>query len=225
MTFTLDEDFEWFIEKFGTPQKNSSVDEATFDKYRGHLPNRLLDYWKEFGFCQFKSGLFWLVNPDDYQEIMLTWLAGTGILELDNFHVFARTAFGKFYLFGEKSGQSWNIEILNGRIFHKGTNTVIVTNDDANEEIKSFFSVTGMDSVDVKDVDTRKFIFDSAVKKFGAPQEDEIFTFEPAPFLGGERTLKAINKVNLFIQSDILASMGQREIMDVKGLTKKAFGG
>jgi hypothetical protein len=40
-----------------------------------------------------------------------------------------------------------------------------------------------------------------------------------------EQTFKTVNKVNFFIQSDILASMGQREIMDIKGLTKKAFGG
>lgn len=51
-----------------------------------------------------------------------------------------------------------------------------------------------------------------------------MFTFEPAPFLGGKQTIKTLSKVDFFIQSEILASMGQREIMDIKSLTKKAFG-
>ncbi len=51
-----------------------------------------------------------------------------------------------------------------------------------------------------------------------------MFTFEPAPFIGGERSLRTINKVNIFIQSEILASMGQREITDMKGLAKKTLG-
>jgi len=66
-----------------------------------------------------------------------------------------------------------------------------------------------------------KLIFEQTIKKFGPLEEDEMFTFEPALFLGGEQTLKTVNKVNFFIQSDILAGMDQREIMDIKGLAKK----
>lgn len=87
-----------------------------------------------------------------------------------------------------------------------------------------FFGVISPENVNLIDVDTKKPIFEQAVKKFGYLEENEMFTFEPALFLGGEQTFKTVNKVNFFIQSDILASMGQREIMDIKGQAKKAFG-
>ena len=224
MSFVLDEDFEWFIEKFDPPKKTQSVSEEILNEYQGCLPNRLLEYWQEYGFCSFKDGLFWIVNPKDYQDSMESWLKGTGVLELDKFHVFARSGFGSMYLWGEKTGHSWRIDIRDAEIFHKKNYIKDIANGNSSELIMTFFSITGIDSVDLEDVDTNKPIFEQAVKKFGPLAEDEMFTFEPALFLGGEQTFKTVNKVNFFIQSDILASMGQREIMDIKGLTKKAFG-
>ncbi len=223
MNFILDGKFEWFLEKFGEPQKKILVSEEILNKYRGQLPERLLEYWQEFGFCNFKDGLFWIVNPDDYQDSMQTWLKGTGILELDTFHVFDRSGFGELYLWGEKTGQHFNIETIYSVIFDNGSDEKYIAKEGANEAIMNFFTVIKTTSADLEDVDTDEPIFEQAVKKFGPLAEDEMFTFEPALFLGGEQTFKTVNKVNFFIQSDILASMGQREIMNIKGLTKKAF--
>ncbi len=78
--------------------------------------------------------------------------------------------------------------------------------------------------MDIEDINTEEPIFQQAIDRLGALADDEMFTFEPAPFLGGEQTFKTVNKVNFFIQNEILASMGQREIMDIKGLANKAFG-
>ena len=224
MSFILDEDFEWFLEKFGEPRKTQSVTQELLNKYRGKLPDRLLEYWQEYGFCSFKDGLFWIVNPDEYQDTMKTWLKGTGILEIDTFHVFSRSGFGSLYLWGEKTGHSWRIDIRDAEIFHKKNYEKDILNGKSSELIMTFFSITAINSIDLEDVDTDESIFESAVEKFGSLKQDEMFTFEPALFLGGEQTLKTVNKVNFFIQSEILASMGQREIMDIKGLAKKAFG-
>ena len=224
MSFILDGKFEWFLEQFGEPKKNQSVSIDLMKKYQERLPNRLLEYWQEFGLCSFKDGLFFIVNPDDYKNSMETWLKGTGVLELDTFHVFARSGFGELYLWGEKTGQHFNIETINSVIFDNGSDEKYVAKEGVSEAIKNFFAVFSPESADLEDVDTDEPIFEQAVKKFGSLAEDEMFTFEPALFLGGEQTFKTVNKVNFFIQSDILASMGQREIMDIKGLTKKAFG-
>ena len=224
MAFELDKDFEWFLEKFGEPQNVVSVTKEVVDKYRGHLPNRLLEYWQQYGFCSFKDGLFWIVNPDDYSDSMNTWLEGTGVDKLDNFHVFARSGFGGLFLWGEKTGQSWRIEPVKGRLFNQGNDEKDIAAGKADDALQAFFSVIRVKSVDIVDIDTNEPIFEQAVNKFGPLKPDEMFTFEPALFLGGEQTFKTVNKVNLFIQSEILASMGHREIMDIKGLTRKAFG-
>ena len=222
--FQLDGKFEWFLEKFGPPKNSQPTTNELLEKYHNCLPNRLLEYWQEYGYCSFKDGLLWIVNPDDYRDTMNTWLRGTEILEFDNFHVFARSGFGELYLWGEKTGQHFNIEMINGVIFSNGSNEKYIEKVGANEAIKNFFTVIKPYSIDLDDIDADTPIFEQAVDKFGPLKEDEMFTFEPALFLGGEQTLKTVNKVNLFIQSEILADMGQREIMDIKGLAKKAFG-
>ena len=225
LSFTIDEDFQYFLDEFGQPHNRSAIEYDIVEKYEGRLPKRLLEYWQEYGFCGFKDGLFWIVNPDDYQDSMTTWLKGTGVLELDTFHVFARTGFGSLYLWGEKTGQSWRVDIRDAQIFHRKNYEKEIENGKTSDLIMAFFSITDSYTVDLEDIKTEKSIFEQALKKFGPLEEDEMFTFEPALFLGGEQTFKTVNKVNFFIQSDILASMGQREIMDIKGLTKKAFGG
>ncbi len=225
MTFQLDKRFEWFLEQFGPPQLSKAVDNETLNKFAGVLPSRLLEYWSEYGFCRFKEGTFWLVNPDEYQDSMNEWLKGTGVLELDTFHVIARTGFGSMLLWGKKTGQSWRIDITDSQIFFKRNDEKRIEKEGENISLMGFFGVISPENVNLVDVDTKKTIFEQAVNKFGPLAEDEMFTFEPALFLGGEQTFKTVNKVNFFIQSDILASMGQREVMDIKGLAKKAFGG
>ena len=29
-----------------------------------------MTYWRQYGFCGFADGLFWITNPDDYEDIL-----------------------------------------------------------------------------------------------------------------------------------------------------------
>jgi len=66
--------FAEFIDDFGQPETNRPISAATLNKYRGRLPDRLLEYWQEYGFCHFADGLFWITNPEDYEDILAEWL-------------------------------------------------------------------------------------------------------------------------------------------------------
>ncbi|HWV16509.1 MAG TPA: GAD-like domain-containing protein, partial [Cellvibrio sp.] len=206
------------------PQNSVSVTKNVLSKYKGILPNRLLEYWQEYGFCGFKNGLFWIVNPEEYTESINTWLKDTEVQNYDDFHVIARTGFGSLLLWGKRTGQSWRIDINDAQIFFKRSDEKRIKKEGENTSLMGFFGVISPENINLEDVDTDAPLFEQAVNKFGPLNPDEMFTFEPALFLGGEQTLKTVNKVNFFIQSQILASMGQREIMDIKGLAKKAFG-
>ena len=223
MSVSMNKKFEWFLKKFGEPTKYDDVPFETTEAYKQKLPDILLQCWKEYGFCGFKDGLFLLVNPTEYKDITITWLKGTGLLEIDTFHVFARSGFGELFLWGEHTGQHFNIEILDSLIFDNGSNETYINKEGPNEALLNFFTVLKPSSLDIDDTDTDEPIFEQAVAKFGALNADEMFTFEPAPFLGGDKSLNVVNKVNFFVQSEVLAGMGQREIMDIKGLTRKAF--
>ena len=106
--FIIDEGFDYFLEKFGQPDWQQPVDQATLNYYQDKLPNRLLFYWQQFGFCRFKKGLFWIVNPADYEDELALWL-GEDILKQDNYYVIARSGFGELYVWGEKTGFAFEI--------------------------------------------------------------------------------------------------------------------
>jgi len=224
MAFELDERFEWFLEEFGEPTQYEAASQETLDKYKGKLPDRLLEYWVEYGFCSFMDGLFFMVNPQEYQGVMETWLEGRGIMEEDTYYVIARTGFGDLLLWGEKTGQKYKIEPKDGVIFQKGDDAKRIAKGKADEAVAGFFATKGPDTTDLEDVDTDKPIFSQAVKQFGALAPDEMFAFVPAMFAGGEQTIVTVDKVNLFVQLEILAQMSNREIQDIHGLAKQAFG-
>ncbi len=225
MAFKIDEDFEWFLERWGKPSKYENVSEETLAHFKGKLPDRLLEYWEEYGFCSFKDGLFFIVNPLAYQSTMETWLEDRGIMEEDTYHVIARTGFGDLLLWGEKNGHQYTIEPRDGVIFKEEGDAKQIAKGEIQDAIQGFFCVKSPRRINLEDVDTDKPIFEQAVEKFGTLAPDEMFTFVPAPFAGGEQTFATVDKVDLFVQLDILAQFSNREIQDIHGLTKLAFGG
>ncbi|WP_020405219.1 GAD-like domain-containing protein [Hahella ganghwensis] len=216
----MDEDFEWFLEQFGTPDKYKEVSQEVILGYRNVLPDQLLAYWGEFGFCSFRGRLFSTVDPNEYRQTMNTWLTSAQIPEVDKYHVIARSGFGDLFIWHETKGDIYVIEPRDSEIFQKKGNLSSRGMDDA---IRGFFATKDPETIDLNDVDTDRPIFEDAVKKFGPLAPDEMFTFEPALFLGGEQTLKTVNKVNIHIQLELLGKMGTPQIMDINGLAKKAF--
>jgi len=81
-----DEYFTEFLkgEGFAPALACTPVDQATLTRYKGILPDRLLGYWKEFGFCGYGEGRFWLVNPTDYEEQVELWLKDTPLWGREN---------------------------------------------------------------------------------------------------------------------------------------------
>jgi hypothetical protein len=63
----VDEDFEYFLEKMGPAFDRRDVPSSTLDRYRGKLPDQLLAYWEEHGWCGYADGLFWTVDPEEYE--------------------------------------------------------------------------------------------------------------------------------------------------------------
>ena len=222
MSFNLDEDFEWFLEQFGAPRKSENATADLIKDADNYLPCRLKDYWQEFGFCSFKDGLFWIVNPTEYAGILELWFEQASITSDEQLSVIARSAFGHLYIWGENSGYKYKIDPGNSLVIElKGSKQQIAENGPT-ESLQDFFYSTDPDYVDLKD-ERGTPLFSAAINKFGPLTTDDMFTFEPALFLGGQQTLNSIAKVNIFIQLEILAKMATPTVMDFNGLAKKAF--
>ena len=86
-----DEDFEIFIDTFGEATQRVEVPTSSIEKCRGKLPDQLLKYRQQEGWCAYANGLFWTVDPDEYEDLLDEWLENTQLEQLDAFHVIARS--------------------------------------------------------------------------------------------------------------------------------------
>ncbi|MGN6234186.1 MAG: GAD-like domain-containing protein [Trinickia sp.] len=190
-----DEDFEVFIDEFGEATDRTDVPEAAFEKWQGKLPDRLLRYWKEEGWCGYANGLIWLVDPDEYEDLVDEWLDGSQLEQIDAFHSIARTAFGKLYLFGEETGQSVTVNCATHAMFALERDLKKKDQRKLDISVRAFLGLA-KDECDLDD-EFGKPLFDRAFKALGSLGPDEVYGFEPAIVLGGKMLLENLHKVKL----------------------------
>lgn len=221
----MDEDFNAFLEVMGQPFYSVKVSKETIHKYRGRLPDKLLEYWQAYGFCGFHNGLFWIVNPEEYEGEVEDWLIDSPLLKKDKYYVIARSGFGDLFLWGEKRGYRYKVTSSMGWAIEQDGNEKDITKGKTDDALQAFFCcVPSISTLDTED-NNGKPLFERAVKKFGPLNSDEIFGFEPSLIVGGKASLKNIAKVNIHVHLSILAQFEQIEILDDDALKRKAFGG
>lgn len=217
------QDLDYFLYEFGTPTSTKSVPSKTIEKYQTRLPAALIDFWKTYGFCGFNNGLLWFVNPEDYEEQLEAWIGDTPIMEFDAFHVIARNAFGELYLWGKKSGYSYQIAAPMGWLIQKKGHEAIIASKGEDAAFGQFISCSlSKKIIGMKNANNTS-LFDDCVQRFGPLSDSECFGFVPALFAGGDNSVSNIQKLNVFTHLSILAQMADRQIMDTSSLARKAF--
>jgi hypothetical protein len=161
----MDEDFDYFLSKFGKPRQDDPIDSSTYDKYLGKLPDQLYKYWQKYGLCSFMFGEVYLPEPD----------------------------------------------------------TDRISAGETDMPLHYFFPRQSTPGHDVKD-EPGTPLFARAVNKLGPLGKHEMFAFQPALFMGGAPKLESLAKVDARVQIALLAQFGHREILDLQGLARKAFG-
>jgi hypothetical protein len=182
----MDEVFSIFLETFHGPIARQEVPVSSIERYRGKLPNQLLEYWAEHGWCGYGEGIFWIVNPQEYEGVVASWIGGTKFEERDAYHLIARSAFGDLYLWGEKTGASLKITSVLSRC---DVDDFEITSDELDRELQNFLLSTEVEYNDFGD------LFQPAKKKLGTLRHDEMYGFVPALMLGGPDTLDHLEKV------------------------------
>jgi hypothetical protein len=206
----MDEDFEMFLEEMGQQAiDHRDVPQTTLDKYRGKLPDRLLGYWQEFGWAGYGDGLFWTVDPEEYEPVLEAWIGETRYMEIDAFHLIARTAFGDLFFFGEKTGQSLTISAPLSMSFPSDP---FKTETEKGLDISSgtLFACTDKKECDCEDIN-EKPLFNRALKKLGRLNHDEMYGFVPARALGGKADIANLQKVKAVEHLIILAQLAPLE--------------
>jgi hypothetical protein len=165
----MDEDFEYFLEKMGPAFDAERVPPSSFEHYRGKLPDQLLKYWKEYGWCGYADGLFWTVDPHAYEPALEAWIGNTPFMEQDAYHVIARSAFGDLYFWGEQTGLTLKICSLGSYAVPQSR-----TRHSLEKHIQIFFGSCNREENDFGDY------FARALKKLGRLKPDEMYRAGPA---------------------------------------------
>lgn len=164
----MDKYFAAFTEKFGFPINRTKAPASTIGYYRGRLPEKLVEYWSEHGWGGYGESIFWLVDPQQYEPVVTSWLDGTQLAEYDNYHLIARSAFGDLHLWGERSGFSLEITSISSHYTF----------------YKTDFSASQLDNhlqgfILSKEVEWNDFndLFKPALKELGQLNHDEMYGF------------------------------------------------
>lgn len=207
----MDECYEMFLSELGPQFSKVQPSDIEIAKFEGHLPQKLLEYWRLYGWGGYCDGLFWLVNPEDYASVVQAWLQDTAIENKDDYLAIARTAFGRTFLWNKKTGQNVTIVPLDSQIITSPPNKTVLAGDDT-IPLQSFLIGKKADRLDIEDVKEKK-LFKRALKKLGPVAADEMYGFEPALCIGGMPVLENLRKVKIIEHLTLLEQLGEIEIM------------
>ena len=211
-----DEYFEMFSEEFGEPCEYVQATVKQVEAYRDILPKQLLSYWENIGFSGFKNGLFWLTDPSEFDDVVDSFLEGTGFDVYDNYHVIARSAYGELFLWGERTGQSLSIIPHLNWIKTAQGDEADIKNGQENRAIQCFIGFQQVSHIDIEN--NSKPIFERVVKKHGPIKKDEVMVFNPYLFMGGEKSVGNMSKENLHVFLQVMADLGGAEIVDMASM-------
>lgn len=200
----MDEYFELFLNDVGQACDRRDVPPSSIERYRGKLPDQLLAYWKEHGWSGYADGLFWTVNPEEYEPVLDAWIGDTRFMEQDAHHIIARSAFGGLYFWGERTGYAL-------KLFAPGAFVLPMSDVDISgsldQQIQKFFGFRDRDENDFAD------LFAPALKRLGRLTQDEMYGFVPALALGGPATLGHIQKLKAVEHLVALAQLSELRVL------------
>ena len=207
-----DEWLELLIKDIGEPQDCKKHNEKVIEKYRDKLPEQLFTYWRELGWCSYGDGLFWMVNPDEYKDMLNSWLEGTLFANRKNLSVIARNAFGGLYIWEKGKGMVFEIDPgLNIITYNKEKDeNNNFTIEEEKLEMQMFWGIKDKEDIDYQD-DSDKPLFDRCLKKFGRLKEDEAYGYKLHPSLGGGYGISNMGIVKLDVYQDISLQMAETE--------------
>jgi hypothetical protein len=182
----MEEYYVCLIEEVGPEIHRREAPLSSIEKYTGLLPRQLLLHWHRYGWSGYGNGIFWCVNPAEYEATMRSWLLESGIQNPDTYHVIARGAFGDIYMWQQGTGSWLTVNAVYARYMRT---TRHIPTERFDDEVQIFFASFDHASNDFED------LFEKALTALGPLEPDEMYGFVPAIALGGPVDLKHLQKV------------------------------
>lgn len=207
----MDEDFQLLLDTLPAQAPRTYPSRSHLAQFEGKLPRRLLDYWAEHGWGAFGQGLFWLVNPADYEDLLQIWC--DNLVNREGAYVIGRSAFGSLIVWKKGHGEFLRVEPLEHTIYTYAPDKHVKAGRE-DFSLGVFISQIDLDMLDFED-ESEKPLFKRAVKNLGVVQSDEMYALEPALSLGGSAQLASLVKVKLEEHLHFLAELGETQVIHI----------
>ena len=208
-------DNEWaeIQQDLGAPIATKPVPPERYDQFAGIFPPLLLRFWQTYGFAGFDHGRYWLCDPVEWQPAVDAWTTDLNlVMGSDTWHAITRTAFGKFNLWGERTGCSLSILPVHGQIYPTAASIDMMGTEHA-RNIQIETAITGsITKTDLLGSD-EKPLFKRALKAHGPVGPDTMYTFVPAYHLGGPLTVDHIEIADAVTHVVLLSEISPHTVM------------
>lgn len=163
-------------------------------KYGQKVPAALLALWEHYGFGKYNHGILEIVNPDDFNDTLWTWLGK----EVATYTPIAINGFGDLFYYRQLGNEEEDVCMITPH-YRDITNCCW--------SLTGFFNHIVCDKEFIDSV-LRKELFTAAIKRYGELSGNESFHFVPALAIGGTESLDTLQKGNTQIHLDILFQIG-----------------
>ena len=217
--YRFDEDFDYFLKKFGEPQDCQKADEKVIEAYRHKLPKQIFIYWRELGWCSYGEGRIWIVNPAEYEEVLKERMKGTKYENRNDLSIIARSAFGVLYVWSSAKGKLMDIDPNQNTInVYSDVDINKLSNEKENEEMRFFWGGKQLKYMELMDKNWNP-MFEKVFTKLGKLQSNEMYGWKHHIAISGERSVENMTKQNIFVFHDIANQLEKPDTsMGIEGL-------
>ncbi len=182
---------------FHQPSQNlMRADESKIIRYKGYLPDCLLELWAEYGFGLYGNGLIQIIDPDLYRDNLWGWLMRDE-KDMDRLPI-ALSAFGDVFYYRELSEEGdEDVSFLNPHT-SDGGDLVWSLHDFFNEWCCDDEVISGF---------LNASMFKDAVLKSGCLEMNQIYYFVPALRMGGNKSVSHIDRGDAVAHLDFLLQL------------------
>lgn len=190
--------FEEFKTNFPNPIDPTQVLPEVIEKYKGVVPDSLVELWKQDGWAGYGYGMAWTINPTRYIEHLKKYVN----IQYEAIP-FLRSPFGDLVVMYYNSINNLVFDLINFRsqkIVHLSVTTI---NDLFNDYLVNYGLLNATDADE---------IFWEAYRTIGELKSDQCYGFHPILALGGEEKLENVKIVNFDNHLKILTEVIEKPI-------------
>ncbi|MCW8308660.1 GAD-like domain-containing protein [Acidiphilium sp. PA] len=225
----LNSGFAYCIEKFGSPLDGETFPHDVVERYRGKVPDAMLDFWSQYGSGLWLDGYFQLVRPDRYDGLINVILGDDPDFPSQKSVLIGYSAFGTLLVWNNKN-YFLRVDLVNRYAYTRHVNSKHPVLDPDRSLPSTLNAVDGGVYDFIENTDAAKPLFARAIKQSGKLGYGECYGFVPAVGLGGRGVLEEVQRVRALEHFSILAQLGPIELryMDTerrKIVVLRALGG